>query len=270
MTCTVTLLTDFGTVDGFVGAMKGVILSLAPDARLVDLGHELPPHDVRAGAWALREAAPYFPPGTIHVAVVDPGVGSARRPLLLRAAGQLLVGPDNGLLSLAARRCGGACEGWVLDASELHRPQPSATFHGRDIFAAVAGHLARGLAPERAGTPAREWIELAAPRAVRRADGSWRGCVVHVDRFGNLITNLEAAELAAASPAGGWCVALAGAAAGRACRALGPLRTTFADVAPGEWLAYLGSSGLLEIAVREGSASASGAGLGAEVEVRPC
>ncbi len=256
----VTLLTDFGTVDGYVGAMKGVILSLAPAATIVDLSHELAPQDVVGGAWALREAAPYFPAGTIHVAVVDPGVGTARRPLLLRAAGRCFLGPDNGLLSLAARRDGsGGCEGYVLDVRERHHHPVSSTFHGRDVFASVAGHLAAGISPEACGTRVTGWLELASPRAEQRPDGSFAGCVLHVDRFGNLVTNLEAAQLEGQR---GLSVRVAG-------RELGPLRSTFADVAPGEWLAYLGSSGRLEIAVREGSAAAAGRiGPGAAVEVR--
>jgi hypothetical protein len=253
----VTLLTDFGTVDGYIGAMKGVILTLAPEVRIVDLSHELPAQDVVAGAWALREAAPFFPPGTIHVAVVDPGVGTARRPLLLGSAGQWFLGPDNGLLSLAVREGGGG-EGWVLDRPERHRQPVSATFHGRDIFAAVAGHLAAGAAPSACGTRVERWLELASPRVERRGDGSLLGCVLHVDRFGNLVTNLEASELG--DPLG-LRVRVAG-------RELGPVRTTFADVAPGEWLAYLGSAGKLEIAVREGSAAAAGRlAAGAAVEV---
>jgi S-adenosylmethionine hydrolase len=254
----VTLLTDFGTVDGYLGAVKGVILSLAPAAQLVDLSHEVPRENVGEGAWALREAASCFPAGTIHLAVVDPGVGSARRPLLLGCRGQWFVGPDNGLLTLAARRdAPGGCRGWVLDQPRFHRAPVSATFHGRDLFGAVAGHLAAGVPVESCGTPTSEWIELPTPSAEQRADGTLEGCVVHVDRFGNLITNLEAEQLAGA----GWRVRIAG-------REVGPLRTTFAEVAPGEWLAYLGSSGRLEVAVREGSAAAAGPGAGVTVEAR--
>lgn len=252
-----TLLSDFGTVDGYIGAMKGVILSRAPEARIVDLSHDIPAQDVTAGAWALREAAPYFPSGTVHVAVVDPGVGTVRRPLLIAAAGQWFLGPDNGLLSLAVRERGGS-GAWVLDRPERHHQPVSATFHGRDIFASVAGHLAAGAGPSDCGTPVDRWLELAVPRVERRGDGSLLGCVLHVDRFGNLVTNLEASELT--SPRG-LRVRIAG-------RELGPIRTTFADVAPGEWLAYLGSAGKLEIAVREGSAAAAGRlAAGAAVEV---
>src|SRR4051794_16995699 len=138
----ITLLTDFGTRDSFVGVMKGVILSHCPDARLIDLTHEVTPGDVRAGSLSLQWAAPYFPPGTVHLAVVDPGVGGARRPLVLRGARALLVGPDNGLLWPAAAR-EGEPEAWEIDLSAWDRPI-SATFHGRDVFAPAAARLAAG------------------------------------------------------------------------------------------------------------------------------
>ena len=147
----VTLLSDFGTVDGYVAAMKGVVLSLAPQVQLVDLTHDIPPQDIAAGAWALAAAQSTFPEGSIHVAVVDPGVGTARRGLLLRRDGQLFVGPDNGLLSWL--RCGEGDEAWSLDVAEAHRGDASATFHGRDVFASVAGHLAAGRPAASLGSP---------------------------------------------------------------------------------------------------------------------
>ena len=238
MRALVTLLTDFGTLDGYVGAMKGVILSRAPDATLVDLTHDIPPHDVWSGAWALREAARSFPAGAIHVAVVDPGVGTARRPILVEHAGQVFVGPDNGVLSLASS--GGRAR--HLDRSELHHPQVSRTFHGRDIFAAVAGHLAAGLPPADCGTPIADWLRLEELAPSSAANGV-RGAVIHVDRFGNLVTNITTLAAGARVEVEGGPSAV-------------PLRATFGDVAPGEWVAYLGSSGRLELAVREGSAAA--------------
>jgi S-adenosyl-L-methionine hydrolase (adenosine-forming) len=245
----VTLLTDFGTADGFVGAMKGVILDRAPDAQLVDLTHDIPPRDVRAAAWALREAAQTFPAGTIHVAVVDPGVGTTRRGLLLEERGQLFVGPDNGVLSLAAS----AATGRVLDRPEHFCAEVSATFHGRDVFAAVAGRLAAGLAPEECGSVARSWVRLDEPPATRSPD-EIGGRVVHIDRFGNLVTNVGR-DLLAEQP---WIARLAG-------RVVGPLRRTYGDVAPGEWVAYLGSGGWLEIAIRDGSAREAGGKIDDEV-----
>jgi len=235
----VTLLSDFGTADGFVGAMKGVVLSRAPDARVVDLTHDIPPHDVHAGAWALREAATAFPQGTIHVAVVDPGVGTERRAIMLLSRGQLFLGPDNGLLSLAAPEG----QGWVLDRPEWFCPGASRTFHGRDIFASVAGHLAAGVAPEACGAPITSWVRLERPVATL-SENEVRGEVVHVDRFGNLVTNIICAELDSVD---GWEVHLDG-------RSVGAIRATFGDVDRGQWVAYTGSSGALEIAVREGRA----------------
>jgi hypothetical protein len=236
----ITLLTDFGTRDGFVGAMKGVILSVAPNSQVVDLTHDIGAQDVRGGAWALREAALLFPPRTIHVAVVDPGVGGARRPLLLASRRQLFIGPDNGVLSLAANAPSGA---WCLDQPRYHRASVSNTFHGRDIFAAVAGHLASGRAPDEVGTPLALWERLRLPRA-RRVGGRISGQVAHVDRFGNLITNIDAALLGGSRA---WDALLDG-------ESIGPLRSTFADVQAGEWVAYLGSGGMIEVAIRDGAA----------------
>jgi S-adenosylmethionine hydrolase len=238
----VTLLSDFGTRDGYIGAMKGVILSRAPEARLVDLSHDIPPQDVRAGARALREAVPWFPQGSIHLAVVDPGVGSDRRALVVRSQGRLLLGPDNGLLSLAAAP---DAQIWVLDRRELFLEPVTATFHGRDVFASVAGHLAAGRAVEDCGSPTTELVRLETPRPRATEPGVLIGEVVHADRFGNLVTCIRRADLCAAS---NWKVSLEG-------RELGPIRRSYADVAPGEWLAYWGSSDELEIAVREGSAA---------------
>jgi S-adenosyl-L-methionine hydrolase (adenosine-forming) len=253
----ITLLTDFGTLDGYVGAMKGAILSRAPSAQLVDLTHDVAPQDVAGGARALRQAVPWFPPGSIHVAVVDPGVGTARRRVLVRSGGQLLVGPDNGLLSLVA---GGDAEAWVLDRPELFADEVSATFEGRDVFASVAGHLAAGLRPEACGSPAGALVRLAEARPRFENDRLLRGQALHADRFGNLITNLRYTDL----PAGGagWRVVVVG-------RELGPIRRSFADVELGEWLAYWGSSGELELAVREGSAAAE-LGESLPVEVMLC
>ncbi len=252
----VTLLTDFGTADGFVGAMKGVLLRRCPDAVLVDISHDIPPQDIRAGARALAEAAPMFPPGTIHVAVVDPGVGTTRRPLLLASAGQLFIGPDNGLLTLAAT----AGEAWILNRPQLFRATVSSTFHGRDIFASVAGHVAAGLPPQACGSPVKRWTTLQLPQP--RLDGDRLvGAVVHVDRFGNLITNLDRQRVGA--PAA-WLVTLQE-------RDIGPIRGTFGEVAPGCWVAYIGSGGELEIAIRDGdAASALGKTSSAQVILRPC
>ncbi len=237
----ITLLSDFGTVDGFVGAMKGVILSLAPGARIIDLSHDIPAQDIRGGAWALREAAPLFPVGTIHVTVVDPGVGTERRPLLLESGGQSFIGPDNGVLTLAARE---DCRAWSLEDAQYFRPQVSATFHGRDIFAPVAGHLAAGKDPSVFGPEIERWRRLPLPEPVV-GQSKIEGQVIHVDRFGNLITNIPSGTLTGETA---WRVNWREVD-------IGPIRRTFGDVASGAWVAYPGSSGMLELGIRDGRAA---------------
>jgi len=245
----VTLTTDFGTADGYVGAMKGVLHRRAPGVVIVDVSHAIPRHDVAAGAHALATAAPWFPPGTVHVAVVDPGVGTGRRGVVVEAGGQIFVGPDNGLFALVAPAPDSVHE---IAAAEFRAGRVSPTFHGRDVFAVAAARLACGAAPSQAG-PAVE------PAGLVRLGGGPHGSdggnrVVHVDGFGNLITDAAAAGEGASVWVGG--------------RAIGPLRRTFADVAPGELVAYVGSSGTVEVAVREGSAAAVlGVGRGAAIAV---
>jgi S-adenosylmethionine hydrolase len=254
----ITLLTDFGTADGYVGAMKGVIVSLCPRARIVDLTHEIAAGDVRGGAFALATAAPSFPGATVHVAVVDPGVGTERRALLVEAGGAFFIGPDNGLLSLAAPR---PRRIWVLDRDRWFRQPTSTTFHGRDVFAPVAARLAAGTAPAELGTQADAMAEIhVAPGT--RSGSTVSGEVIHVDRFGNVITSLRACDL----PNGG-----AGAVvdAGRACGI--PVRETYGRAAAGALLALVGSSGFVEIAVNSGSARdvlGDAARLGAPVRLR--
>ncbi len=240
----VTFATDFGLADGWVAAMKGVILGLAPDAVLVDISHAVPPQDIRTGAFVLGATYRAFPPGTIHVAVVDPGVGTERRPLAIEADGHRFVGPDNGLFTFPLRRAADAgvpAVVVVLDRPAYHRPAVSATFHARDIFAPVAGHLAAGAPLAEVGSPAGS----RAPVLLRMASAGRRGEILHVDRFGNLITSLEL-------PAGPGTVRLPGA--GPAAAAL-PLVRTFSDVPPGEAAALVGSAGLVEVVVNQGSAA---------------
>lgn len=189
----VTFLTDFGLADGYVGAMKGALLSVAPGALPVDITHEVPPGDVLAGAFLLATAVPWFPPGTIHVAVVDPGVGTGRRELVARAGGRLFVAPDNGLLDLVLRDDPGAEVRRVANP-RLHRPDPHPTFHGRDIFAPVAGALARGVPLEEVGPPVDDPVRLPLPAPGLVADGL-EVPVLHVDRFGNVILGIRPAEL---------------------------------------------------------------------------
>jgi S-adenosylmethionine hydrolase len=252
----VTLTTDFCTVDGYVGAMKGVILSRAPGAYVVDITHEIPPQDVWAGARALQTSTTTFPAGTIHLAVVDPGVGTCRKPLFLQAKGQMWIGPDNGVLSLATR--GEVTRGWVLDRPEFFRLPVSPTFHGRDIFAAVAGHLAAGVKPEICASPLHSWVELHEPLPIHTGN-QVLGRILYADRFGNLITNLPQEMIGDVGSWRLWVNQLE----------LGSLRTTYEDVPEGTLLGYIGSSGYLELAIRQGNAAAEFEDM-KTVEIRLC
>jgi S-adenosylmethionine hydrolase len=253
----ITLLTDFGTQDPFVGTMKGVILSLCAEARLVDLTHEIAPGDIRGGAFALWSSTPHFPPGTVHLAVVDPGVGGPRRPLVLRAARALFIGPDNGLLWPAAAR-EAEPEIWEIDLAHWDRPI-SATFHGRDLFAPVAARLAAGEPPESFCGPLAEATRLEWPRPTR--DGALlRGEILHLDRFGNAITNLTPEDLGALRD-GEATFRVAG-------RELHGPASHYGAAPVGQPVVVLGSSGLYEIAVNQGRATAAlGLRVGSPVEI---
>lgn len=254
----VTLLTDFGLRDTYVGVMKGVLFRDAPALRAaVDLTHAVPPQDVRSAAFHLGQAWRWFPAGTVHVAVVDPGVGSGRRILVARQDGHAFLAPDNGLLDPLL---GPDASVRALDvARHALSPgrRPSRTFHGRDVFAPVAARLASGLDPDEAGPPAGERVRLElAPPEDRGAEGI-RGCVVCVDHFGNLVTNLPRELLAGG--AGRWELEAAGRRA--------PLVGTYAEAERGELLALVDSYELVELAVRDGSA-AERLGLGTGAPVR--
>jgi S-adenosylmethionine hydrolase len=241
----ISLLTDFGTQDAFVGIMKGVILSINSSVSLVDLSHAVPPQDILVGALILRSAMAFFPPGTIHVAVVDPGVGSARRALLVETRTAFFIGPDNGLLSLAA-----PAETIVrrihLTNEEYWLSPRSATFHGRDVFAPVAAHLALGVAADCFGTPVSDIAHLSLP-AVEYREDSLKGRVIYIDHFGNLVTNISEADLCPFSKQN----LLVSIGAVRIYGIVG----SYADVAVGRPAALLNSWGMLEIAVRHGSAA---------------
>jgi S-adenosylmethionine hydrolase len=251
----VTLTTDFGFHDGYAGAMKGVVLSLAPATTVVDITHGVPPQDVAAGAVALAQAAPLFPLGTIHVAVVDPGVGGDRADLLVESGGHFFVGPDNGVLALAARA---GRRIYRIEAPGFRREPVSPTFHGRDVFAPTAGRLAAGASAADAGPLIEGMFELAHPVIARRA-GRHEGSVIHIDAFGNLITSLTADHVPADA---------AVEVEGRGGIFHPVFARTFSDVTSGALVAYLGSGGQLEIARRNGSAAAYvGAERGAVVRV---
>ncbi len=242
----VTLTTDFGTRDGYVGAMKGVLYTLGPALRVVDLTHDIPPGDIAAGARALGQAGPLFPAGTVHVAVVDPTVGSARAGLVVRCGEQLYVGPDNGLFTEVFLADPAGCA-YGLVRPDLVRTPVSPTFHGRDVFAPVAAALASGrVRPEDVGPAARPLLLHRPPPQIDAARAS--GVVLGADRFGNLATSLPFAALPAALQTA-FVVELAGR------RVAGPL-TCYADAPSGSLLALIDSRGFIEIAVRDGSADA--------------
>jgi S-adenosylmethionine hydrolase len=250
----VTLATDFGNGSSYVAAMKGALLSVNPAARLLDLTHDLPPQNLVATAYFLADALPWFPAGTVHVVVVDPGVGTERLLLCVEWNGQIALVPDNGCwTSLIAE--GKRPTVYRLSEPRYWRQEVSATFHGRDILAPVAGHLTMGVAPADLGPHVTDWQRLDLPRPTETPDGV-RGEVVIVDRFGNLITNLPAPAV----PPGA-TVASVGVPAVKLVR-------TYGEAEPGTLVALIGSSGRLEIAVVNGSAAAQlGVGLGTPIEV---
>ena len=258
----VALYTDFGTADVYAGVVRGIIRTIAPDAEVVDLTHGVPPGDLHAGAFMLLSAVPFLPRGTVHLCVVDPGVGSDRRVVAVRAAGHTFVGPDNGVLAPVVEALGGATDMREVSNERLMRRRRSATFHGRDIMAPVVAHLVRGIDFAMVGEQVQDLQPLAGFAPEITEDGAI-GRVLHVDRFGNLVTNLLPGELR--GPFGSWLISVAG-------RPIERWGTTFADVAPGELLVFPGSVGFLEVAARDGSAAQIlGAGSGETVtaERRP-
>jgi hypothetical protein len=277
----ITLTTDFGSRDGFVAAMKGVILNICPDATLVDISHEVPPHDIAHGAFVLGSASQFFPQGTIHLAVVDPGVGSSRHPLLLVTHNGYFVGPDNGIFSYVVladlQRFGmsvgelhgnlepmstiiipvpQACEAYILNRADYWLDEISSTFHGRDIFAPVAAHLARGIPSSTVGQELGEIKFLNIPQPVVHGDTIF-GHVIFVDHFGNLITNIPTSFGIPKD-----------VEVNIARRTIAGLSQSYSDATLG-LLAIAGSHGYIEIAVRRGSAAQLlNAGVGTRLEVK--
>ena len=266
----ITLATDFGLRDPYVAAMKGAILTINPATRLVDVSHAIRPQAIEEAVFVTAAAWPYFPPGAIHVVVVDPAVGSTRRLLALRTAGATFVGPDNGVLSAAlsddVRAATGDSPGPVglpagyravsLTNERYFRSPVSTTFHGRDIFGPVAAHLSLGVTLEQLGEPLERIVALPPFRARRQPDGSLRGRVLHIDAFGNLITDVRVDDLPSRSAA----IEVGG-------RTVEGVSATYEPGA--ELRAVTGSSGYLEIAAPAGSAAAAlKAGLGLTVVVR--
>ena len=241
----VTLASDFGTRDGYVGAMKGVILSIDQRLKLCDIGHDVPAQSVIAASMMLRAAIPYFPAGSVHVGVIDPGVGTDRAEIVAVAGGHAFVGPDNGIFSLAWQAIGGLDGCWAIHDHPHLLAARSATFHGRDVFAPTAAALAAGLITPEAVGPELDPVRMLLPLAVCAA-GRARGEVLYTDRFGNAVTNIERPLV---EQVGRQAEARLGS--GRVVR----LRRTYGDVGPGQAVALIGSSGRLEIAVRDGSAA---------------
>ena len=242
----ITLTTDFGYHDAFVGIMKGVIFAINPQAQVIDLSHGIPAQDIVAGALMLRHAIGYFPRGTIHVAVVDPGVGTPRRPLLIESDGSYFIGPDNGIFSLTLA---GKTPIRIIEISnQTYRlGSSSATFHGRDIFAPAAAHLSLGAEPHSFGTAVESMVELALPR-LTRSERQIDGAIIYIDGYGNLFTNVNEHDLT-------------GLPVDRLVVKSGPLRVagldaSYAAARPGEYVILVNSWGMLELALCNGSARA--------------
>jgi hypothetical protein len=258
----VTLITDYGTRDYYVGALKGVILGIAPEVRVVDITHDVEPHNIAHAAFVLWQVWSWYPEATVHLAIVDPGVGSSRRIILGQYAGRYVIAPDNGLVTLVHQDFTAEAV-YVVEDRRYFLPELSTTFHGRDVMAPVAAHLAAGVKPRRFG-PAADRLELlpVAHHAVLTGN-CVRGSVLYVDRFGTMVTNIRSEQLA--SPHGQDHpreVLVNG-------RSIGPVCSSFSDVPSGEPVAFVGSCGLLEIAVNRGNAvNRFGPAESARIEVR--
>ena len=243
----ITLLTDFGLDDPYVGIMKGVVLSINPRAKIVDLTHKIEAGAVLQGAILILEAFPFFPKGSVHVAVIDPGVGGERSPVVVDVAGHLFVGPDNGLFWPVLEEHG---KGRVIHIKETRffLESISHTFHGRDIFAPVGAHLSMGVDPEKMGVSMADPVVLSIPKPREREKGVLTGQILRIDRFGNLITNIRQNDLDLFLE-GETPMVRAGPLL------IKGLHATYSDVSKGDSLALLGSSGYLEISVNMGRAS---------------
>jgi len=255
----ITLTTDFGTVDPFVGVMKGVIAGINPEAQVIDISHGVPPQDIIAGALILRHSVSYFPRGTIHVAIVDPGVGSDRRPLLVQCDGNYFVGPDNGVLSLALE---GKEPTRIIQLSnpDYHLQPTSATFHGRDIFAPVAAHLSQGVDPAAFGMALDNFARIQRPEIVK-SQRVIEGEIVYIDGFGNLFTTIQEQDLAAL-PNKDISVTIRDTT-------IHGLSQNYADGENGRCLALINSWGLLEITYYKDNAQRRiAAKIGDKVQIR--
>ena len=240
-----TLTTDFGLSDHFVGAMKGAILSVCPRAQIVDISHQVAPFAIAEGAYLIAQAHRFFRAGTVHVVVVDPGVGTARRPILAEAAGQYFVAPDNGVLSLIYST--GKHRVRVITNEKYFRKPVSRTFHGRDIFGPVAAHLGAGVAPARFGKAIADFVRLPLEHPQKSGKSVWTGQVLQVDRFGNVVTNFSVSEFPHLRKRKFTLLV------GR--NRISAIADTYTEHAPGELFLIAGSSGYLEISTNQGSAA---------------
>ena len=255
---TITLTTDFGARGHFAAVMKGVILGIAPKALVIDITHEVEPFAIAEGAFTIGEAWRWFPKKTIHVVVVDPGVGSARRPVLVEAGGHFFVGPDNGVFSLIYEREKARVR--HLTAAKYFLKNVGQTFHGRDVFAPVAAHLAAGARPASMGPAVTDYLRHGLAKPSRISTRTWNGVVLTVDRFGNLITNFHVADFPDLRRRA--ISILAG------IHAVDCLVNNYAEAAEGEPVAIIGSSGFLEIILKQDSAAKQlGCGVGTPVEL---
>lgn len=264
MSQTIALLTDFGITDVYVGVMKGVMREICPQADFIDITHAIQPQNIRQGAFALFNAYRYFPAGTIFLVVVDPGVGSERRPVAVRAGGYAFVAPDNGVLAYVLAEAG-AYQAVALDNPAYHLPHVSSTFHGRDIFAPAAAHLASGVELAAAGTPLPKLNDVPAPQLTVLED-SVIGEVLHIDRFGNVITSIGALhwvdndKLRLAARFGSPARAVEFRALGVEVllneQTFTGVARTYSEAQPGEALVIVDSSGFLEVAINQGNCAA--------------
>jgi S-adenosyl-L-methionine hydrolase (adenosine-forming) len=254
----ITLTTDYGTSDHLVGTLKGVLLSINPDVQIVDICHSVVPFDVLDGALCIGAAYKYFPARTVHIVVVDPGVGSPRRPILASANNQYFIAPDNGVLSMVYERENPVTVRHITSEHYFRRPL-SETFHGRDIFAPVAAWLTKNWQTDAFGEVVEDPIRFALPRP-KTQDGALRGAVLRVDHFGNLVTNFTLEDLPEAKRQSGTVAMTVGG------KPVKQFVANFAQGPAGEPVALLGSSGFIEIAVNKGNAArALGANRGSEV-----
>jgi S-adenosylmethionine hydrolase len=253
-----TLTSDFGLSDHYVAVMKGVILSICPQTRMVDISHGINPFEIAEGAYLIAQAYPWFPPKTVHVVVVDPGVGTARRPILLEAAGQYFVGPDNGVLSMIYSREKHKVR--LISNDRYFRKPLSRTFHGRDIFSPVAAHLAAGVAPSRMGKLIQDYLRPSFEKPQRTGKRTWTGRILRIDRFGNIVTNFHVSDFPELESKN-FSLAIGP-------RQIGVMAHNYAECGPGELFLIAGSSGYLEASVSQGSAArAVGCETGAPAEL---